>query len=78
VVLPKVPAWVGVQGLTLSVIMSFSVLPDGLVTGVATQRSSGYPDIDQAVTNALRQWRYSPSAGALLAKGRVSFVIRAH
>ena len=78
VILPKVPAWVGAQGLTLRVAMSFSVLPDGTVTAVSTQRSSGYADIDSAVVDALRQWRYSPSAGALLAKGTVSFDIRMH
>jgi TonB family protein len=66
---------VSAQGLTLSVTASATVLPDGVFSGVAIQQSSGYADVDAAVIDALRRWRYTPAESGLPAKGHFSFVI---
>ncbi len=74
---PKLPAWVSHQGLTLSVTVSFILLSDGLIGGAALQQSSGYADVDAAVIDAIRRWRFTPAEGASPARGLIPYVIRA-
>jgi TonB family protein len=74
---PKVPAWVSSQGLTLSVTVGFTLLSDGVIGGVNVQQSSGYADLDASVVEAIRRWRFTPSAGAAPARGLIPYVIRA-
>ncbi len=45
---PKIPAWVGAQGLTLSVTIAFTLQPDGVMAAVTVDKSSGYADVDSA------------------------------
>ncbi len=54
-VFPKIPSWVSAQGLTLSVVVSFTVLADGIVSGAAIQQSSGDADVDASVVDAIRR-----------------------
>jgi TonB family protein len=74
---PKIPAWVSAQGLTLSVTVSFTLLSDGVIGGVSLQQSSGFADVDSALLDAIRRWRFTPAAGAAPAKGIIPYVIRA-
>jgi len=37
--------------------------------------SSGYPEVDAAVENALRRWKFKPVAGTRSVSGRVSYRI---
>jgi TonB family protein len=65
------------QGLSLSVTVSFTLLPDGLIGAVALQQSSGYADVDAAVIDAIRRWHFTPAPGAGAAKGVIPYIIRA-
>jgi TonB family protein len=56
--------------------VSFTLLSDGVIGGVALQQSSGYPDVDTVVMDAIRRWRFTPAAGAAPAKGIIPYVIR--
>jgi TonB family protein len=73
---PKLPLWVNKQGLTLSVTVSFTVLADGAIGGVSLQQSCGYADVDAAVVDAVRRWRFTPAEGAAPAKGLIPYIIR--
>jgi TonB family protein len=73
---PKVPAWVGSQGLTLSMTVSFTLMPDGLIGAVALEKSSGYADVDSSVLDAIRRWRFSAVKGTALMKGVIPYTVR--
>ncbi len=51
--LPKVPAWVSEQGLTLTAKVAFTLNAEGLLTGVRIAQGSGYSDVDAAVVDAV-------------------------
>jgi TonB family protein len=76
IVYPKLPEWVSRQGLTLTVTVDFTLLSDGLIGGVSLQQSCGYADVDAAVLDALRRWRFSPAEGAAPAHGFIPWQIR--
>ncbi len=73
---PKVPSWVSAQGLTLSVTVAFTLLSDGVIGGVVLEQSSGYADVDAAVLDAIRRWRFSASASTASVKGVIPYVIK--
>jgi TonB family protein len=63
--------------LTLFATVSFSLAPEGIVSSVRVERSSGYSDVDAAVTEAIRRWRFSAAKGARVLKGKVPYTITA-
>jgi TonB family protein len=76
-VTPKVPSWVGRQGLTLFVTVAFTVTPNGVVATARIEKSSGYADVDAAVIDAIRRSVFSPSKGTATVTGTRPYVIRA-
>jgi protein TonB len=48
----------GIQGTTM---LKVQVLIDGRVGDVLVEQSAGHPDLDQAATAAVRQWRFDPA-----------------
>ena len=48
----------GIQGTTM---LKVHVLNDGRVGDVLVEQSAGHPDLDQAATAAVRQWRFDPA-----------------
>lgn len=59
--LPKYPQWCLSRGISGVVKIRIWVEPDGRVReGTLVEVSSGYPDLDQAVINALRLWKFAP------------------
>ena len=52
----------------VQVVVAFTVLPDGHVAEAAMLRSS-HPEVNAAVLDAMRQWRYQPIAGGHAARG---------
>ncbi len=73
---PKIPAWVGQQGLGLKVTVSFTVLPDGTVTSPKVEKTSGYADVNAAVLEALRSWRFKEDPTSPAVTGVLTYVIR--
>ncbi len=60
---PEYPAWAQAQGISASVVLEFTVEPDGSVKNlVVVRRTSGYPKLDETAIEALRQWKFAPLA----------------
>ncbi len=58
---PRYPKWALERRISGTVVVRLWVLPCGSVKGVPTvETSSGYPDLDQVVVNALRGWEFAP------------------
>ncbi|MFW6180573.1 MAG: energy transducer TonB family protein [Spirochaetota bacterium] len=72
---PRIPEWVQREGLYLTVTVSFTVTPLGHTTGLRVDKSSGYPDVDAAVTQAVRGLRFNPVQGADPARGSIRYII---
>jgi protein TonB len=72
---PEVPAWVGKQGLTLTVMVYFIVSSQGVVSSTGLEKSSGYGDVDAAALEAVRFYRFSPDPASASIKGSVPIKI---
>ncbi len=73
--LPSLPEWVSRQGQPLSVEVSFILTPQGIPTGLKTEKSSGYSEVDSAVLGALRRWKFKRVNSTRNVSGRVTFII---
>ena len=73
---PRLPAWVSKQGLTLTATVSFVVMPDGVVSVVSIERSTGYADVDSAFKDAIHRWRFSAAKGTLPMTGLIPYVVK--
>ena len=60
-VIPPYPASARRQHVEGTAILRVLVLPDGHVGTISVQKSAGHPDLDQAATDAVRQWRFDPA-----------------
>lgn len=61
--LPEYPEWAEEKGITAMVKIHFTVKPDGTIRpSMRILQSSGYTDLDQLAKDALRTWRFSPTA----------------
>jgi len=57
---PRYPKWALDRRVSGTVIVRICVQPDGRVKGAPTvESSSGYPDLDQVVVDALRGWEFA-------------------
>lgn len=70
-----VPDWVRRAGLTLTTEVNFVLTPQGVMQTVRAGKSSGYSDVDTAVLEALRRWKFKPVAGRTNINGRVRYLI---
>ncbi|MGQ9678403.1 MAG: energy transducer TonB, partial [bacterium] len=60
---PKYPKWALEQRISGTVTVRIWVMPNGKVKGMPQViSSSGYPDLDQVVVNAVREWEFAPLA----------------
>ena len=73
--LPKLPEWVSRRGQRLKVIVGFFLTPQGILTNVTVEESSGYSDVDAAVIEAVRRWKFNPVSGSRNVRGRVPYLI---
>ena len=71
-VTPKYPKRARRMGWEGTVVLDFLVDANGNVYDVKVVRSSGYPDLDQAAINALKQWKFAPKPGKNAEKGRLT------
>jgi TonB family protein len=65
------------QGLSLTVLVSFTLTPDGLLRDVNVEASSGFNEVDAAVMEAVRLWRFSPYPSSRDIHGLIPYAIRA-
>lgn len=72
---PQIPAWVSEQGLSLQVVVSFELAPQGVLRDVKVEQSSGYSDVDAAVLEALRRWKFRPVSSDRTVTGRLPYTI---
>jgi TonB family protein len=72
---PQIPAWVSQQGLRLQVVVSFVLTPQGVLRDVRVEQGSGYSDVDAAVLEALRRWKFRPVSSTRTVVGRVPYSI---
>jgi TonB family protein len=72
---PQIPAWVSKQGLRLQVVVSFVLTPQGVLRDVEVEQGSGYSDVDAAVLEALRRWKFRPVSSTRTVTGRVPYTI---
>jgi len=60
-VVPRYPKWALDRRVSGTVVVRIWVTPNGQVKGApAVENSSGYPDLDQVVVDALRGWEFAP------------------
>jgi TonB family protein len=60
-VVPRYPKWALDRRISGTVVVRIWVQPNGQVKGApAVECSSGYPDLDQVVVDALRGWEFAP------------------
>jgi len=74
---PKIPLWVSKEGLSLTVLIAFTLTPDGILRDVNIEGSSGYNEVDAAVSEAIRHWRFSADPSARSIHGMIPYLIRA-
>lgn len=77
---PKYPKWALDQHISGSVTVRIWVLPNGQVKGVPQiLASSGYPDLDQVVVDAVRCWEFAPLGTGVKAEeqwGDITFIFQ--
>jgi TonB family protein len=76
IVRPVVPDWVARQGLSLKVVVTFVLTPQGFLMTFVVKESSGYTDVDNAVIEALRKWRFKVTNVLKNIKGEIAFFIQ--
>jgi TonB family protein len=60
-IVPRYPKWALERRISGTVVVRIWVQPNGQVKGAPTvESSSGYPDLDQVVVDALRGWEFVP------------------
>jgi len=60
-ILPQYPAWCLQRGISGVVKIRVEVNPEGSVReNIRIEISSGYPDLDQSVVNAVKAWLFAP------------------
>lgn len=74
-VLPRIPQWVLEQGLRLKVVVAFVLTPQGILSSVHLEKSSGYSEVDSAVLEAVRKWKFKAVRSNQRVRGRVPYKI---
>ena len=74
-VLPRIPQWVSDEGLQLKVVVAFVLTPQGILSSVHLEESSGYSDVDSAVLEAVRKWKFKAVRSSRQVRGRLPYRI---
>jgi len=74
-VLPRIPRWVSEQGLRLKIVVAFVLTPQGILSAVHLEESSGYSDVDSAVLEAVRKWKFKAVMSSRQVRGRLPYRI---
>jgi len=73
---PSIPKWVSREGVKLLIVITFKLLPEGIISEINVEKSSGYSDVDAAITEALRRWRFQAVRGDKVVSGKITYVIK--
>lgn len=74
-VLPEIPQWVSEKGLRLKVVVTFVLTPQGILSSVHLEETSGYSDVDTAVLVAVRKWKFKAVNSNRQVRGRLPYKI---
>ena len=58
---PPYPRFARELGWHGTTVLRITVEPEGNVTSVTTQKSSGFPILDESATQAIKQWVFAPA-----------------
>ena len=72
----ELPAWISTIGRKLEIRFSFVVGPDGFITNLNLEQSSGYPEVDRAIRDTLRQWKFSRPIRRERVEGEFTYIIK--
>jgi TonB family protein len=72
---PVIPESVSKEGRRLKVVVAFVLTPQGVLEDLRVKQGSGHSELDKAVEDALRHWRFVAVSGGGNVTGRVTFVI---
>ena len=67
---PRLAKELGWEG---TVVVKFLVQTTGLPSQVTVKKSSGYPILDKAATDAIRQWRFKPAMDGNISINKITF-----
>ncbi|RPJ07914.1 MAG: hypothetical protein EHM28_05720 [Spirochaetaceae bacterium] len=73
---PVIPRWVSEQGLRLKVELEVELTADGFVLVKGIKTSSGYSDVDSAVSRAVSRWKYTRLSLAKSITGVITYIIQ--
>lgn len=77
---PNYPRWALAQRISGTVKVRIWVMPNGKVKGMPqVLSSSGYPELDQVVVNAVREWMFAPLAPGVKSEdqwGDITFIFQ--
>lgn len=77
---PNYPRWALEQRISGTVTVRIWVMPNGKVKGMPqVLSSSGYPELDQVVVNAVREWIFAPLTSGVKAEdqwGDITFIFQ--
>ncbi|MCP4650734.1 MAG: TonB family protein [PVC group bacterium] len=66
--LPSCPAWARELSSAFEIELKFLILPDGTVSNVEKNTSSGYPEVDEIGVRYIRRWKFIPITEDVLQK----------
>jgi len=72
---PKIPQWVSKQELQFKVVVAFVLTPQGILSTVHVEESSGDSEVDTAVLKAVRKWKFKAVRSNRQVSGRLSYKI---
>ena len=70
------PGWVNEEGKELEVVISFVVDPEGIVSYLHIDESSGYRNLDNAIVKTFRKWKFSNPTGKDRILGTLTYRIK--
>jgi len=70
---PTYPEWAEKQGARGKVVLKFWVLPNGEVSNIELQRTSGWSELDECAVKALKKWKFEPIKKKNVQWGEIPF-----
>jgi TonB family protein len=72
----SLPDWTEDVERKIEIVFAFIIGPDGIITHLSLEKSSGYDEIDRIVRNVLRDWKFSRPLRRERVEGEITYVIK--